>query len=219
MRKVGVVLAGCGYLDGAEIQEVVATLLALSRRDVEVIAMAPNVPQMHVLDHRVHTEAEYTRNVLIESARITRGEIHDLESVNVQELDALVFPGGFGVAKNLCDFATAGTKMTVLPAVKSMILDRFESKTPMAFICIAPVIAASVIGAISPGVELTIGNDASTAQAIEALGARHFNSEPGGIHIDTERRIVSTPAYMIGPDITAVFDGIDACIGALLEMS
>jgi enhancing lycopene biosynthesis protein 2 len=219
MRKVGVVFAGCGYLDGTEIQEAVATLLALSRRGVEVIAMAPNVPQMHVVDHRVHTEAEYTRNVLTEAARITRGDIHDLESVDVQQLDALVFPGGFGAAKNLCDFATAGMDMSVLPVVKAMIIDRFESKTPMAFICIAPVIAASVIGAISPGVELTIGSDVSTAQAIEAFGGRHVCTEPGGIHIDRARRIVSTPAYMVGPDIASVFDGIDACIEALLEMS
>lgn len=219
MKRVGVVLAGCGYLDGAEIQEAVAALLALSRREVEVIAMAPNVRQMHVVDHRVHTEAEYTRNVLTESARITRGDIQDLSAVDVAGLDALVFPGGFGAAKNLCDFATAGTEMLVLPAIEALITDRFKAKTPMAFICIAPVIAASVIGAISPGVELTIGSDVATAQAIEALGGHHVNTGPGEIHIDKERRIVSTPAYMVGPNIAAVFDGIDACIAALLEMS
>lgn len=218
MKKVGVVLAGCGYLDGAEIQEAVATLLSLERRGAEVIAMAPNVSQMHVVDHRVQSEAEYTRNVLTESARITRGDIHDLDTIKAQDLDALVFPGGFGAAKNLCNFATAGKDMTVLPAVKQLIDDCFHAQTPMAFICIAPVIAASVLGGVSPGVELTIGHDSGTAQVIEALGARHVETGPGEIHVDQVRRIVSTPAYMVGPSIAPVFDGIDACIGALMEL-
>ena len=218
MKRVGVVLSGCGYLDGAEIQEAVAALLSLERRGVEVIAMAPNISQMHVVDHREHTEAQYTRNVLTESARITRGEIQDLDTVDPGSLDALVFPGGFGAAKNLCNFATAGKDMSVLPAVEMLVKTCFENQMPMAFICIAPVIAAAVIGSISPGVELTIGSDVGTAQAIEALGGRHVNTGPGEIHVDVQRRIVSTPAYMVGPSIGPVFDGIDACIDALLEL-
>ena len=218
MKKVGVVLAGCGYLDGAEIQEAVATLLSLERRGVEVVAMAPNISQMHVVDHRVQTEAEYTRNVLTEAARITRGAIHDLDRIEIKDLDALVFPGGFGAAKNLSNFATSGHEMSVIPAVQQLVKNGFDAKMPMAFICIAPVIAAAVLGKVAPGVELTIGNDAGTAEVLEALGARHVETGPGEIHVDHSHRIVSTPAYMVGPSIVPVFEGIDACIGALLEL-
>ncbi|MGB0647983.1 MAG: isoprenoid biosynthesis glyoxalase ElbB [Bradymonadia bacterium] len=218
MKKVGVVLAGCGYLDGAEIQEAVATLLALEKRGFEVVAMAPNIPQMHVVDHRTQDVAEYTRNVLNESSRITRGEILELSEVDVSSLDAVVFPGGFGAAKNLCDFAVSGSEMTVNADVRTLIHQVYESGKPMGFICIAPVLAAAVLGRTATALELTIGDDAGTASAIEALGARHVVTGPGEIHVDVSNRIVSTPAYMLGPNIVRVFEGIDACIGALTEM-
>ena len=124
MKKVGVVLAGCGYLDGAEIQEVVAALLALEKRGLEVVAMAPNIPQMHVVNHRTQDVAEYTRNVLIESSRITRGDILDLAEVDMSSLDAIVFPGGFGAAKNLCDFAVSGAEMTVNHDIRDLIIQQ-----------------------------------------------------------------------------------------------
>ncbi len=218
MKKVGVVLAGCGWLDGAEIQEAVAALLALDKRGVEIVAMAPDQEQMHVVDHLAQSEADYSRNVLTESARIARGEIVALNTVDIEDLDAIVFPGGFGAAKNLCDFAVKGQDMVVNPDVKQLVEGGFNAGKPMGFICIAPVIAARVIGALSPGVELTIGNDEGTAAAIESMGARHINTDPGEIHVDVERRIVSTPAYMIGPSITAVFAGIDRCIEEVLNL-
>ena len=218
MKRVGVVMAGCGFLDGAEIQEAVATLLALDKRGVEVVNMAPNIAQMHVVNHVNQSEAEYTRNVLIESARIARGDIVDLETVDISTLDAVIFPGGFGAAKNLCEFAVKGVEMTVLPQVESMVKGCFDAGKPMGFICIAPVIAARVLGQHAPGVELTIGNDEGTASAIEHMGARHVKTEPGEIHIDQTRKVVSTPAYMMGPSIAPVFAGIDACVEAVLEL-
>ena len=218
MKKVGVVLAGCGYLDGAEIQEAVATLLALEKRGFEVVAMAPNIPQMHVVNHRTNEVAEYTRNVFIESSRITRGEILELGEVDVSSLDAVVFPGGFGAAKNLCDFAVSGSEMTVNEDVRALINEGYEAGKPMAFICIAPVLAAAVLGRTAAELELTIGDDPATASAIEGFGASHVITGPGHIHVDVPNRIVSTPAYMLGPSIVPVFEGIDACIGALVEM-
>ena len=155
MKKVGVVLAGCGYLDGAEIQEAVATLLALEKRGFEVVAMAPNIPQMHVVNHRTNEVAEYTRNVFIESSRITRGEILELGEVDVSSLDAVVFPGGFGAAKNLCDLRF-GSEMTVNEDVRALINEGYEAGKPMAFIC-TPVLAAAVLGRTAAELELTIG--------------------------------------------------------------
>ena len=218
MKRVGVVLAGCGFLDGAEIQEAVATLLALDKRGVQITNMAPNIAQMHVVDHVNQTEAAYNRNVLHESARIARGEIVDLDAVDISILDAVIFPGGFGAAKNLCDFAVKGVEMTVLPRVEAIIKECADAGKPMGFICIAPVIAARVLGEHAPGVELTIGNDEGTAAAIEHMGGKHINTEPGQIHVDAQRKVVSTPAYMIGPSIAPVFEGIDACVEAVLDL-
>ena len=156
--------------------------------------------------------------MLNESARIARGEIIDLETADITTLDAVIFPGGFGAAKNLCDFAVKGVEMTVEPRVEAIIKQCFDAGKPMGFICIAPVIAARVLGAHAPGVELTIGSDEGTAAAIEHMGGKHDNTEPGQIHIDAQRKVVTTPAYMIGPSIAPVFAGIDACVEAVLDL-
>ena len=216
-KRVGVVLAGCGWLDGAEIHEAVSTYLALDRRGVEIVAMAPNIEQMHVVDHLAESPAEVQgRNVLIESARIARGAVQDIAGVQDEELDALIIPGGFGAAKNLCNFAVAGTDMTVNTDVERLIRAMHQAGKPQGFICIAPAIAARVLGA-DHQVSLTIGNDTGTAGALESMGAKHVVTEPGQIHIDETNRVVSTPAYMIGPSIAAVYEGIDALVEAVLQ--
>src|SRR5574337_212340 len=145
-KRVGVVLAGCGFLDGSEIQEVVATLLALDRRGASVVAMAPDVPQLHVIDHVRKEPGAGERRVLAESARIVRGDIRDLAAVDERGLDALLLPGGFGVAKNLCTYATEGRSMRVNPDLERLVLEMRSAHKPMGFICIAPVIAARVFG-------------------------------------------------------------------------
>ena len=215
-KKVGVILAGCGWLDGAEIQEAVCTLLALDQRDVDVLMMAPDVEQMHVVDHLAgEPEAGPSRNVLRESARIARGEVVDICTVGAADFDALVIPGGFGAAKNLCNFATAGVDMAVNADVARLVTDTHAAGKPIGFICIAPAIGAKVLGAHQ--VELTIGGDQDTANALEAMGAKHVVTAPGDIHIDTANHVVSTAAYMIGPSIAKVHLGIDRLVAAVLE--
>ena len=210
-KRVGVLLAGCGWLDGAEIQEAVCTLLALDQRGANVVYMAPDVGQMHVVDHQSESPSdESPRNVLKESARITRGNVLPVSSVQAADLDALVVPGGFGAAKNLCDFAVNGTDMSVHSEVARLIKDMHAAGKPQGFICIAPALAAKVLGA--HGVQLTIGTDEGTADALRSMGAHHINVEPGGIHVDEANHIVSTPAYMLGPNISAVHQGIDALV-------
>ncbi|MGA8891141.1 MAG: isoprenoid biosynthesis glyoxalase ElbB [Anaeromyxobacteraceae bacterium] len=216
-KRVGVILAGSGYLDGAEIQEATLTLLFLDRRGAEVTAMAPDVAQMHVVDHLKGEPAAEQRNVLAEAARITRGNIQDVRNVKAADLDALILPGGYGAAKNLCTFATEGVKLQVNPDVERLVRDMASAGKPLGFVCISPVIAAKVLGAKK--VKLTIGNDPATAAAVNALGAVHVDSPVDQIVVDERNKVVSTPAYMLGPTIAPVAAGIEKLVGAVLEMA
>ncbi len=217
-KRVGVVLAGCGFLDGAEIHEAVCTLLSLDRRGAKVVAMAPDVDQMHVVDHvKGAPAAGEKRRVLTEAARIMRGQITDLAKVTAKDLDILVFPGGFGAAKNLCTFAVDGAKMRVEPQVERLVREVRGAGKPMGFICIAPVIAAKLFG--GDKVKVTIGNDRDTAAAIESWGARHVECKVEDIAVDERLKIVSTPAYMLGPWIAPVAAGIDKLVSAVVEMA
>jgi enhancing lycopene biosynthesis protein 2 len=217
-KRVGVILSGSGFLDGAEIQEATLTLLFLDRRGAKVTAMAPNVAQMHVVDHAKGQPASgEKRNVLAEAARITRGAIADVKTVKASDLDALILPGGYGAAKNLCTFATEGVKLQVNPDVERLVRDMAADGKPLGFICIAPVIAAKVLG--SRKVKLTIGNDPETAAALNALGAVHVDAPVDQIVVDEKNKVVSTPAYMLGPSIAPVSAGIEKLVAAILEMA
>lgn len=214
-KRVGVVLSGCGFLDGAEIQEAVLTLLSLDQRGAEILCMAPNTDQMDVVDHTQSAPAEgQSRNVLQESARIARCEITDMATVDPGDLDALVFPGGFGAAKNLCTFATQGPACSVNRDVDRLIKAVHQAGKPLGFICIAPVIAAKVLGELGP--KLTIGNDADTAGALEALGATHLDCPVDDFVADERLKIASTPAYMLGPSVAHVAKGIDKLVEQIL---
>lgn len=215
-KRVGVVLAGCGYLDGAEIHEAVCTLLALDRRKAALVAMAPDVEQLHVVDHVKSAPVDGARrNVLAEASRIVRGQIKEIGAVSAGDLDALIFPGGFGAAKNLCSFAVEGKAMKVLPRVEKLVREVRAAGKPMGFICIAPVIAAKIFGA--DGVTVTIGNDKDTAEAITSWGATHVDRKVDDIAVDEKLKIVSTPAYMLGPWIADVNAGIDKLVQAVLD--
>ncbi len=217
-RRVGVLLSGCGFLDGAEIHEAACTLLSLDRRKARLVAMAPRVPQLHVVDHLAKAPAQgQSRDVLAESARLVRGNITDLAEVKAADLDALILPGGFGVAKNLCSFAVEGAKMQVLPDVADLVLAMRAAGKPMGFVCIAPVVAARVLGA--EGVRVTIGDDAATAAAVESWGARHVVCKVDEIAVDERLKVVSTPAYMLGPWIADVAEGIDKLVARVLELA
>ena len=216
-KRVGVVLSGCGVQDGAEIQEAVIGLLALDRAGATVRAAAPDVDQMHVVDHLTGKPVEGRRNVLVESARIVRGKIESLAGLRAADLDALLFPGGFGAAKNLCSFAVHGAKLQVNPEVERIVREAHTAKKPIGFVCIAPVIAAKVLGAHRP--RLTIGDDPQTAAAIEAMGGKHVVRKVEEIELDEPNRIVSTPAYMLGPTIAAVAQGVERLVDRLLELA
>jgi enhancing lycopene biosynthesis protein 2 len=212
--NIGLLLAGCGYLDGAEIQEGVSAMIALSELGATILPLAVDMPQHHVIDHQSGSPVEESRNVLTETARITRGSVVSLDQLDLDSLDALVIAGGFGVAKNYCDFAFKGTETTVHPAVASLIKNCHEAKKPIGAMCIAPALLAAVLGQTAP-VTLTIGNDPGTAQAIEAFGCRHVPCPVDQCVIDEAHKVVSTPAYMLGRNAFEVFSGIRAMCQAL----
>ena len=218
MKKTAVVLSGAGVFDGAEIHESVLTLLALDRQGAEIHIFAPNIPQMHVIDHFAQQPTDESRNVLVESARIARGEIKDLAEADAKNFDAVIFPGGFGVAKNLCDFAVKGTGCTVNPAVEKFVTDALKAGKVMGFICIAPALMAKVAGGIDLHPDLTIGTDKDTAAAVEKFGAHHVSCPVNDIVVDEKNKIVTTPAYMLGQRISEVAEGIEKLVIKVLEL-
>jgi enhancing lycopene biosynthesis protein 2 len=219
MPKVGVVLSGCGVFDGAEIHESVITLLALDRAGAEVVCCAPDVPQMHVVDHRTgDVVAGETRNVLTESARIARGEIVDVKDVSADDIDALIVPGGFGAAKNLCSFAVDGENCAVQEDVARLVRDVVAKRKPLGAICIAPVLVAKAFEAESWKPRVTIGTDEGTAGKIEAMDATHVSCPTEQFVVDEERKIVTTPAYMLAGSIREAAEGIEKTVRAVLDL-
>jgi len=217
-KKVGVILSGCGVYDGAEIHESVITMLALDRAGAEMVICAPDVDQMHVVNHHTGEAVEgESRNVRIEAARIARGPVADVAEVNAHDLDALILPGGFGAAKNLCDFAVAGADCKVDPGVAALVREVHAQGKPVAAVCIAPALLAKVLGTEGP--ELTIGNDAGTADAMEALGATHVECPVTEFVVDRERKIITSPAYMLAQSISEAAEGIEKTVNALMEMA
>ena len=215
-KRIGVVLSGCGYLDGAEIHEATLTLLALDRAGAAVTCMAPDISQMHVVDHNLESPVETpSRNVLAESGRISRGEMKNIADFKADDLDALIFPGGFGAAKNLSTLAVDGPEMSINTDVDRLIKEMRLANKPMGFICIAPALAAKSLGELNP--TLTIGNDEGTAGALEALGATHENCAVTDIVVDTNLKVVSTPAYMLGASSAPVTTGIDKLVEAVID--
>ncbi len=218
MAKVGVCLSGCGFMDGAEIHESVITLLALDRAGADVIIMAPDILQARVVNHLTGEEVNETRNVLEESARIARGNIRDIAAVSADELDALIFPGGFGAALNLSDFAVKGAGCSVQPDVERIIQDMVRAKKPVGVICIAPAMMSKAIQGLTESAELTVGNDPATAEQMEKLGVVHTACAVENMVVDERYKIVSTPAYMLGQRISHVAEGIEKLVEKVLSM-
>lgn len=216
--KVGVILCGCGYLDGSEITEAVSCLIALDRRGATVECFAPDAPQTDVVNHAANKPESAQRNMLHESARIARSRIREISQAKVAGLDALIIPGGFGAAKNLCDFALAGAKCTVRPDVATLLQQMHAAKKPIGLACIAPVLAAAVFGKLNLKPTLTIGTDKSTADAIASMGGIHQNTGPADICVDEENRIVTTPCYMNDVGAYTVFQGADKMVEAVLKL-
>ncbi|MCG8670105.1 MAG: isoprenoid biosynthesis glyoxalase ElbB [Pseudomonadales bacterium] len=215
-NKVAVILSGCGVYDGSEIYESTLTLLALDQAGVEYQCMAPNIDQMHVINHLTGEESGETRNVLVEAARLARGNIIDLAEANAADYDALIIPGGFGAAKNLSTFAVDGTNMTINENVSSFTKAIHEQGKPVGLICIAPAMVPMLFG---EGTECTIGNDADTAGAIEAMGGSHKECAVESYHLDEAKKVVTTPAYMLAGRISEAATGIGELVKKVISLA
>lgn len=212
--KFAIILSGCGVFDGSEIHEATMTMLAIIRNGGTYDIFAPDVRQHHVVNHIKGKEMDETRNVLIESARIARGKIKPLTEYRADDYDALIIPGGYGVAKNLSTYAFDGTDFSVDKVVEEVLKSTHAAGKPIGALCITPILLAGVFG----NIDVTIGNDKSTANDIEKLGAVHIETGPGEIVVDNKNKIVTTPAYMLDSNIAEVADGANNLVKAIMEL-
>jgi enhancing lycopene biosynthesis protein 2 len=217
-NRVAVVLAGCGYLDGAEVHESVCTLLAIDRAGASYQVFAPDKGQHDVMDHLTKTPMSEKRNVLTEAARIARSNVKPLSTLQMSEYDAVVFPGGFGAAKNLVDYAGKGAACGIDPDVDRVLKEAHSLRKPIGAICISPVVVARALGA-DHHPTLTIGLDEGTARDVEKLGAKHQGAAANAIVVDEENRVVSTPAYMSATRISEVWEGVSKLVERVLAMA
>lgn len=218
MKKVALILSGCGVYDGAEIHESVLTLLALTRAGAEATCAAPNMDQAHVINHAAGAPAKgETRNVLAEAARISRGPITALNDLKADDFDAIIFVGGFGAAKNLCNLAFEGANYTAIESAVELIQQAHAAGKAQGFMCIAPALAAAALG--DKGVQLTIGNDADTAAALSAKGAQHIECPVGEAVVDSANKVVTTPAYMLAENIVEAETGINQLVAEVLKLA
>jgi enhancing lycopene biosynthesis protein 2 len=211
--KFAVVLSGCGVYDGAEIHEATMTMLAISRSGGTYQVFAPNVMQHHVINHITGSIMNESRNVLIESARIARGNIKALIDYRVQDFDVLIFPGGFGVVKNLCSYTIDGIEMKIDRVVEKAIRDTHNAGKPIGALCISPVLITKVLG----NIDVTIGKEPGTASDIEAMGGVHKEISNGGILVDIKNKIVTSPCYMLDASIRDIADCAEKAVKALMS--
>ncbi|MGE0090439.1 MAG: isoprenoid biosynthesis glyoxalase ElbB [Bacteroidales bacterium] len=214
MKKVAVVLSGNGVFDGSEIHEATLTLYAIVKNGGTYEIFAPNIDQYHVINHITGEPMPEKRNVLIESARIARGKIKNLADFKANDFDALIFPGGFGVAKNLCTYAFDGVNCEVNKDVENAIIAMHSVKKPIGALCISPVLLAKVLNAIS----ITIGTDKNTAADVKQFGATHTETNHGEIVIDKNNKIVTTPCYMLNATIAQIGDGANNLVKAIFDL-
>ncbi|ASD64861.1 isoprenoid biosynthesis glyoxalase ElbB [Bdellovibrio bacteriovorus] len=215
MKKIAVVLSGCGHRDGSEITESVSLLIGLHQAGAEVQCFAPDI-QIPITNH-INGEADgEKRSLLIEAARIARGQIKSLDKLHAKDFDAVVFPGGYGAAKNLSNWAEKGAQCEVNPDVKRVILEFHSASKPIGALCIAPVLVAKVLG--DKKVTVTIGDDAATAAEIQKTGAIHEECPVDDYITDRESKVVTTPAYMYGnAKPNEVFTGIFGLAHEIVE--
>lgn len=213
-RNIAIVLAGCGVYDGAEIHEATLIMLSIARRGAAYQVFAPDIDQAHVINHYTGKMMPESRNVLVESARIARGNIKSLDELDICHFDALVFPGGFGVAKNLCTFAFDGADCSVDTEVENVVLAAVEKGKPIGAVCIAPAMIAKILDEV----KVTIGKDEGTIQAIEEMGGQHFVTTHGQIIIDEKYKLVTSPCYMLDATIDQIADGAENLIDAVLNL-
>ncbi len=216
MKKVAVIFSGSGVYDGTELNEAVLALYAIEKAGATWHCFAPNIDQLHVINHLTGEEMDETRNVLVESARIARGNIEDVAKLNVDDFDALLLPGGFGAAKNLTDFAVSGAECSINTHVAQACREFAHANKPAGYLCIAPVIIPMIY---EQGVQGTIGNDEATSAAFNQMGGQHIECTVDEYVFDEKHNVLSTPAYMLAENISQAASGIEKLIHKLIQIA
>lgn len=214
-KKIAVLLAGCGKADGSEIHEATLTLLSIDQQGANYDIFAPDIMQRDVVNHITGEAMNEKRNVLVESARIARGAIKDLKEYKTSDYDALILPGGFGAAKNLCSFALEGENMSINEEVRKAVKVTHEAKKPIGALCIAPVIVAKVL----QGTTVTLGQDKNIAEVVSNWGSKHRDTSHGEITVDKANKVVTTPCYMLDAHISDIYNGAIALVKKVLELA
>lgn len=216
MKRVGLILCGCGVNDGSEIHETVLTLLALERAGAEVVCFAPDRPQAVVINHVTGEEMAESRNMLVESARLVRGPVHPLSDADADTLDALIVPGGAGAVRNLSNIVELGEEGEVDSDLQHLTRQIHKQNKPLGFICIAPALLPKLLDI---PLRLTIGTDGDTAELIDAMGGIHVVCPVDDIVIDAENKVITTPGYMLATSVAELVKGIDKLVARVLEMA
>lgn len=215
-KKVAVILSGCGVFDGSEIYESVLTILRLDQQGAQVSFFAPDIEQARVVNHLTNEEMPEKRNVLVEAARITRGQIRNVTELSGKDFDAVILPGGFGAATNLSDFASQGANCQIEPDTLAALNSFKQANKPIGLICIAPALSARIFG---DGVQCTIGTDSQTAEVLNRMGATHQDCGVNSIVVDEKNLLVTTPAFMLANSISEAASGINALVDKILELA
>lgn len=213
MKKFAVILCGCGHLDGSEIHESTMTLLAIDKHGHSYTVFAPDEDQYDVINHLTKEPMDEKRNMLVEAARIARGEISPLSDFNPDKFDALIFPGGFGAAKNLFTYAQKGVKMQVRDDINAIIKQMHQKGKPIGALCISPVLLAKVL----QDIVITVGTDPATAADVQKLGVRHINTQQTEVIADKQNMVFSTPCYMLPARLSDIEESAYNLIGTILE--
>jgi enhancing lycopene biosynthesis protein 2 len=225
--RIGVLISGCGVYDGAEIQEVVLTLLAIEEMGAEAVCISIDEPQHHVVNHLTGEELPESRNMMIEAARISRGKVSEIGQIAPSDIDGLVIPGGFGSAKNFTDWAFRGPEGIINPKVKLLIVNMINIGKPIAALCVSPVVVAKALEGSSLNPSLTIGSDkeaspydiSSFSVGLEQTGATIAMKSVREILVDTENKIITAPCYMMDASITDVRKNIRSAVEALRDLA
>lgn len=224
--KIGVLLSGCGVYDGSEIQEAVLTMLAIKEAGHDYVCISVDASQHHVINHTSGEEMDEKRNMLVESARIARGDVQDIQSVNPADIDAVVMPGGFGAAKNFSKWAFEGPEGDIMPEVKLFLVNMANVGKPICALCVSPVVVAKALQGSEIHPNLTLGTDQEASPydipgfhaGIESVGATSAVKGITEVNVDKANRIVSAPCYMLDADILAVRENIKKAIDATIAL-
>ena len=226
--NVGVLLAGSGVYDGSEIHEATLSLLAIKQNDGNYVCYAPNKDQLHVFDHLTGDVVENeSRNVLVESARIARGNVSDVSKANVDLLDALLIPGGFGAAKNLNTWAVSGPDSEIDPDVRRLIIDMLAAGKPIVALCMGPTVVAKAVEGMGMSIKMTMGTTeepspydiAEIIEGIEKVGAKHEKANLEQIVFDEDNKVITAPCYMMEADIDEIYNNVKKAVDKLFEIA